>query len=155
MSRNVEALGGEWFWGDVRIIFQGSLTARRKRVLPHAGASGENWKLETRRQIRRQKAEGRRQKVEDAGLPDTDRRDPHKPGESPALQRQRRPLGKAAATDANNSIVSLPARPKRILPHDGESGENWELETRRQIRRQKAEREDSEGSLAARPKRVP
>src|SRR5258708_13787230 len=40
---------------------------------------------------------------QDAGLPDTNRRDPHKQGESPALQSQRRPLRKAAATTQRQS----------------------------------------------------
>src|SRR6266850_225159 len=45
---------------------EGSLAARPKRILPPAGERGENWKLETRRQIKRQKAK-------DAGLPDINR----------------------------------------------------------------------------------
>src|SRR6266850_1903699 len=45
--------------GDVRVILEGSLAARRKRILPHAGPSGENWKLETRRQkAEREDSEG-------------------------------------------------------------------------------------------------
>ena len=51
---------------------------------------------------------------------------------------------------ARGAKTALTARPKRVLLHNGASGENWKLETRRQ----KAEREDSEGLRAARPKRV-
>jgi hypothetical protein len=39
----------------------------------------------------------------DAGLPDTNRRDPHTPGESPALQGPRRPRRSAAATQARSA----------------------------------------------------
>ncbi len=67
-------------------------TACRRRCK----ANGKSTGLKTRHY--NDNGKGRDLSCRDAGLPDKTGRDPHKPGESPALQSQRRPLQKAAAT---------------------------------------------------------
>jgi hypothetical protein len=70
---------------------------------------------------------------QDAGLPDTNRRDPHKAGESPALQSQRRALPRQVQGRCQAASTQRPEKPRR-----GRSGRRRACGSRRCRRRGRA-----------------